>query len=738
MPENAMTIDGSDWRARVAVFARRHWRAFLVAVASLALTAIYLFGNPHIFYHDSDPLTYFRKAWWILGRPGGIDVASRGPGYPIWLILTGVATLDRWWFLMASQFAMAAASPVLVYGMLAPVSRNAGLAAALLFAGFGIPYVQMNWVLTEQVFLFFELLALMLIARYLQRPPQTPPPTMLADGWPATMMCVRHWRAGPYPIVLVLAYDTMIRPTSGPLFWIFLAICLVFRMGPARRYVGPALLFVSLMLGWTAYVYHYGPDRFPTLGMPGTEAQRYFADAYYANPYAAVTPGAPAIRPDDGPASRRLYAAVEQQIEKARAGNAWNSTDAVTVNRLYRRFDSDAVLAREVFARTNPLYFTFVLQAAASAGGDRLLYQVAREHGTAGLPGLVRHLASRPTAALTGPPNPYLGYMMMQKYYLVQHYRKMGYSGLRDLISGPLPSLVRDENGPVSKLMTDSAGYFMRTFPQFVSLPKDIHNLDELKTRFVEPDYIAKSGNWLAGYLYTWLTMLYGETQTGRLMGKAAMEAIRNQPVSGFFLADFLTVAVYGEGSWGFFAPDYSKMAPYGEGVDGRFDMATLLARPAQEFERIKKVQEAILVRWVKDSATTQLPRGLARSLGGEVTRRSELARSVNGALLLQYSVFKWAKPILFGCVVVFALPLILAGIGARFVLFLTLAFFASAAALTLVQIAPISDSRHEQFFAFFPLLIGVLGIASIPRFLVMMRNADRSGDGKASSRTMV
>ncbi len=455
MPNGAIAIDVSDWRACVAVFARLHWRPILVAVVALALTATYLFGNPYIFYHDSDPLTYFRKAWWILGRPGGIDVASRGPGYPIWLILTGAATLDRWWFLMASQFAMAAAAPVLVYGMLAPVSRNAALAAALLFAGFGIPYINMNWILTEQVFLFFELLALMLIARYLHAPPKDPVPPLSAEGWPAMLARARHWLCGPYPIVLVLAYDTMIRPTSGPLFWIFLAICLLFRLGPARRYAGPVALYVSLMLGWGTYVYYFGADRFPTLAAPSTEAQRDFADAYYGNSYAAVEPGPPAIRPEDGPASKRLYAAVESQIAKARAAGAWNTTDAVTVDRLYRRFGNDAVLAREIFARTNPIYFIFVLQAAASEGGDRLLYQVAREHGTAGLPGLIRHFAKQPTTVLTGPPNPYLGYMMMQKFYLVQHYRALGYSGLRDFISGPLPSLIRDENGPASKLMTE-------------------------------------------------------------------------------------------------------------------------------------------------------------------------------------------------------------------------------------------------------------------------------------------
>ena len=726
MPDGAVPIDVSNLWARAADFAGRHWRPVLIGTVSLALATIYLFGNFHVFYHDSDPLAYFRKAWWILGRPGGIDVASRGPGYPIWLILTGAATFDRWWLLMASQYAMAVAAPVLVYGMLAPTSRNAGLAGALLFAGFGIPYVHMNWILTEQLFLFVELLALMLIARYLHTPLPKAPPTESADGWPTTMMRVRQWLAGPYAIALLLAYDTMIRPTAGPLFWVFLAICLLFRIGPARQYVGPSALYVSLMLGWTIHVYHYGPDRFPTLGMPTTEAQRVFADAYFAKPYAAVKPGEPAISHGDGPASKSLWSAVENRIAKVRAGDAWNSTNAVTLDKLYRRVGNDAALAREIFVRPNPIYFTFVLQAAESAGGDRLLYQVAREHGTAGLPGLLRHLASRPTAALLGPPNPYFGYHMLYKLYLTEHFREQGITTLRDFIAGPMPRKIVDEkNGPVSEQFSDSIRYFLNTFPEFVTVPTYVRDISELERIAVDEPYASKASNWVFGHIYTWLTMMYGEHQTGNLMQKVAIETMVRKPVLPLLFADFLSIAAYGQGSWGFFEPDYSKMAPYGEGVDGRFDMVALLANPAREFERISKANEAILVRWVQDSATTQLPPGLARSLGGKVTGRTELEKGVNGAKLLLYSVYKWAKPILFVCLVVFTPALMLSGIGTRFVAFLVLAFGVSVLGFTLVQIYPAGDPRLEEFLAFFPLLIGALGLASIPRFLAKLRNAE-------------
>jgi hypothetical protein len=80
--------------------------------------------------------------------------------------LTGAASLDTWWGLVASHIAMAIAAPVLVYGILTPISRNAAFVAGLLFIGFGISYVHMSWVMTEELFLFAELLAFFLISRY--------------------------------------------------------------------------------------------------------------------------------------------------------------------------------------------------------------------------------------------------------------------------------------------------------------------------------------------------------------------------------------------------------------------------------------------------------------------------------------------------------------------------------------------------------------------------------------------
>src|SRR5262245_50773432 len=245
---------------------RRHWRPLTLLLVSAVLGLLYLIGRPYILYDDSDPLTYFRKAWWLIGREGGMDVPSRGPGYPIWLIVTGAASFDTWWVLMASQVAMAMAAPVLVYGILAPISRNAGFAAGLLFIAFGIAYTHMNWVMTEELFLFVELVALLLISRYLcrqARQQQEYRPD--ADPWRQRYHRLIRWWATPYPIVLTLAYATMVKPAAGPFFWIFLFVCLVFRVEPRKRYVGPVALYVAIIGGWGVYDYYYSPVRFPQL-----------------------------------------------------------------------------------------------------------------------------------------------------------------------------------------------------------------------------------------------------------------------------------------------------------------------------------------------------------------------------------------------------------------------------------------------------------------------------------------
>jgi hypothetical protein len=144
----------------------------LILVVSSALTALYAAAKPFILYNDGDPLTYLRKAWLFIGHPGGQDVPSRGPGYALWLIVTGAAPFDWWWGLVASHLLMAILAPLVVYAALRRFTRYGAFMAALLLIASGLPWQMMNWVMVEHVFLFAELLALWAAAALLYLPSQ--------------------------------------------------------------------------------------------------------------------------------------------------------------------------------------------------------------------------------------------------------------------------------------------------------------------------------------------------------------------------------------------------------------------------------------------------------------------------------------------------------------------------------------------------------------------------------------
>jgi hypothetical protein len=61
-------------------------------------------------------------------------------------------------------------------------------------------------------------------------------------------------------------------------------------------------------------------------------------------------------------------------------------------------------------------------------------------------------------------------------------------------------------------------------------------------------------------------------------------------------------------------------------------------------------------------------------------------------------------------------MALVVARIGGALVVFLVACFFVSAAAWSVVLSSPGGDMRHEDIYAFIPILVGMLGITSLPR----------------------
>lgn len=701
---------------RLTACVSRHWRPATLFILGVILTAGYAASRPFIYYHDSDPLTYFRKAWFLLGRAGGVDVASRGIGYPFWLIITGAAGFDTWWGLLGSQVAMAVLMPVLAYAIVMPISRNAGMLAGLLFITFGIPYLHMNWAMTEQLFLFMELLSFVLIAWYLC---SAWPDLEAQDHYTGRLARAAYWfrifLRSPYAIALLLAYTTMVKPVASPIFWIFLALCLLFRIGRWTRYFGPAVLYAAIMTGWTTFDYYYGSARFPTLATPWSAAQRVFADTYYGDHLSFFSATAPNIRPDDGPASLALYRAVTQEVVNLRETGKWNSNNPISVQRLYSRFSAPEELVAEIFLRPNPLYFTLIVKAATTAGGDRLLHRVAREHWRGEPIGLMRYLMGHPAATLAGPPNPYFGYMMFSKLIAYGAYRDAGIVGVRDVLLPRKPlHLFHKDNGPASAHYAASIHYFADTLPEFANwraYETGLADVEAFKQHLIEtPSTMA------TGVIYTWLTMLYGEQRAGSLLRDVAFEIIQDNALTwAFFIGDFFAVTAYGPD----YADEQNQNTPH---LWGFFDGFWTEYARAMAFD--KEIWRQVEGR----SRTTILPHGLARHLGPSDRERSVFETTTSTVLFLQNMAFTWAKPICFFGLLIFSTALLFADIGSRIVLFLTAVYFAGASGLALVMIGPLGAPRQEEFFSFIPLLIIAVGLTALPRLLSRIIVGVRSG----------
>jgi hypothetical protein len=687
---------------RVTGFLAAHWRPLTLLAISILLTAVYIVGRPYILYNDGDPLTYFRKAWWFLGRGGGIDVPSRGPGYPLWLIVTGAATFDTWWPLLLSQAAMAAAVPLLAYGILAPVSRNAGFVAGLLFMTFAISYKHMSWIMTEELCLFVQLLAILLISRHLCAAWPPPPEAPVGGKWGEwAAYRARTWLRTPYPIALLLAFGTMVKPALSPFFWIFLLVCLVFRPSLRKAYIGPVVCYAAIMTAWASYDYHYGPVRFPNLLPPGSEAQRYFADTYYGEGFGSIESGPPTIAPESGPASRELYRLAAEHVAATRENGRWNSDSQIVRERLYTRFATTDSLVQELFTRPSPLYFGLLVSAAARGDGDRLLYQVAREHGKAGLIGFAKYVAKHPTIVLKGPPNPYPGYMFLMKYYRYRENLTAGIFGMRNLFLGSFrENLLRDEFGPGVRQFKESIRYFVETHPELTGLsPDDLRELGgpEGLIQFVmDLPYDRKYAAWMSGAIYGWMALIYGDERTGRLMGNAALAITSSHyVVPGFLLGDLLDALAFPENS------AFSARLLYG-------DFQTT-------FLETKRNAESELEAVVGLGRINSLPPRMAGAVG-RLDSRSQLQSTISTVMTLQYGALRWAKPIMFFVLVVFGMALVVARIGGALVVFLVACFFVSAAAWSVVLSSPGGDMRHEDIYAFIPILVGMLGITSLPR----------------------
>jgi len=151
---------------------RGHWSAIerrdrLVALAlALAATALWSCSQPIVFTNDS--FGYLSSAKFIAGQVSHGVPYYRMPLFPLWLVVTGVPTLDSFkWFLLA-QAVLGILMVMIFHNGLRGYSRTAALIATAVLTLTFVPFVYSKSVMTEQLYLFGLILCLASTLRYLQ------------------------------------------------------------------------------------------------------------------------------------------------------------------------------------------------------------------------------------------------------------------------------------------------------------------------------------------------------------------------------------------------------------------------------------------------------------------------------------------------------------------------------------------------------------------------------------------
>ncbi len=649
------------------------WPRVLLVVVSASLAMYYLHGKPFIIYDDSDPLTYIREAWSIIGRVGGYDAPYRGPGYSLFLIATGVANLDIWWLAMGLQLLFAIVMPVIIYQIMAPFSRAAGLAAGLCFIFYGIAYNHMNWVMSEMLFIFIQFILFLLMSLYFQQ---------------------RHTSNLVIWIAITASYLTMIRPSGALYFWIFVVVALIYRRFSFKKLGLAVCCYASVMVAWGTYDYYYGNGKFPSGYNPQNHFQRAFAKLYYQRGTTAFDPESyKRIRREDGPASEQLYAVVDRYIKKNRGGT-WKIQDEVSRNTFFESFSDDAQLLENIFRNPNFLYFYFIVNAArdANENSDNLLYKVAKEHGGVGVRGLFAHFAQHPLILITGPPQTYVGRMLLANFIRHTDMEALNYYFVGSMRDIPMGRHV----GPANREIIDTLhrmidlmpGYTIGDPNNYLSIFKDA---DSVK-KYISKPYFKKADDgrevlgMIEGSMYIWLSIYNGELYTDRLMKRAAFEIIADRPTVLFsFLDTFLRITLMRN-----FNLDYSGSS---------------FASFSEFLEHVRKSQ------WKsKDMRSSVLPERLAKHL----IMVEEFRNTPMAVLDIGYRfVSRLLKLPFFMIMILTIVPVLFIKNLSPLALTLFIIYCYNVSALTVV-VGVFDLPRYEDLFMFMPVMLSFLGINAV------------------------
>lgn len=662
-------------------FCKKYRVEIFLILISLVLTCIYWLGRPYMLYNDSDPLTYIRKAWWLLGREGGVDSPSRGLGYPIWLIITGFAGNDSWFLLKLSQFVMAILAPLLVYKTIAFFNIKVALISALIFMVFGIPYEMMKWVMTEQLFMFVLYLSFFTLSKFCVDYKNFLPRAVRSIEDQARVKVQVNILVG------LLLFLALVKPAGTLLFWSFFAVAIVFMSRIRVEIIKGAAVFSGAMILLVAQSYFYGNLRFPTLYIPETSELRQFSDAFYARAFTTDSDEYSVMAP-----------LVKDKIEHFQRTGLSNAPSKESHDFLYPNGVNSDDLVKRIFDQPNPLYFQTVVGATRQLT-DRKLYEYAKSRGYGYVKGFLRYLLGKPSHFIFGPKNSYIGYHFFARFYRVADFHNKGEIGPRDFFApGYLgATMFNPGNGiasaEIGKFINDYVKYFQIYSDPAKAGEERFGGLDNYVKYMQTFPYPSEFSGSLVGNLFNWMIAWYGEEPAAEKMMKASMEAIKVSPVAttSLLLGDFAASTMF-------------------TGIN-LYSLNRLVLSPSGILEGISEFEKQWFEGTVRSGQPNALPPKLSQSVG-HWKGRSDLAETISAIQLFQYDLYKNMKFIM-ALLMVLTLICSLTS-GNPFPIILFTFYLLSAAALTVTNFMPNTDPRHAEVYSFVPLILSAIGIHQI------------------------
>ncbi len=657
------------------------WQAHVVIVLAL-LAMVYAQLALPLFWGSGDPLDHYRMARLFLHLPGGRYVPQRPPGMALFLILTGVAWLDTFKFMIVLYAAMSVAIPVLIYVILRRYSASWGMVAALIAIAGAVPYAYSRVMWPEQLFHFLHFVVLALIAAYFARPAN---PRL------------------PYAIALGVFGLNLVRPVAALYYWIFLLCAVALVRRPLRHALLASVIYVGLTGGWALADRYYGASMFPTVYQPETLAQRLFGEVYFSGgPYQFVPqrPPAPAIRAEDGPASARLHEALRWLIRNS--PDLWQQPMIERPYLLFARFAGrPEALAQAAVSRPNFAYFDFLRHALQARDGaqesERVMYRIAAEHGRTGIGGVAGYFAHSPTKLLVGGLPPSGGRYLLDMFYYVRLRKELGHVYSLNVVTS---QLIQAWHGPATTEFLRAVAMFINAYPYYwehtnAALAKYEHNPYGLFQRIFDADTHTPDGTYEALYLDA-LNKYYGVGPADRLLGQVALETLRTYPSSiALFWDNLLQVAL---------------IRPLGDVKErdrgaGDFWLTILTNRGDLHGD---------LVDDMKRNDTT----GLAPHLAAELHTTAHYDRRVS---LLYYALHQWAPLFVIASLVSFGFCLL--GPAWRLAVFLAAAYLYHVAGIAVF--GNLGDPRYEDVFVLLPVMLACLGACSAVMILRSRQTVD-------------